>query len=427
MDGCGRSVPSERERDVVTGRTTDFLVIGGGIIGVSLARELKSHFADASVTVLEKEIECGLHASGRNSGVLHAGFYYSADSLKARFTREGNERMTAFCKAEGIHVNECGKLVVARNANDLPGLEELLRRGRANGVEVHRVSAKEARELEPLARTHEAALWSPRTSSVNPAEVMRSLVRAAESSGIRIERGVSYRARSKDGVVTSSGAWSAGYVVNAAGLHADRVARDFGFSERYRILPFKGVYLKSAGALGLRRHVYPVPDPRYPFLGVHFTVTADGHVKIGPTAIPALWREQYSLTSGFSATELVDITWRQAGLLVRNAFDFRRLAVTEMKKYRRRHLVQLAAELVPSARISDFSTRGEPGIRAQLLDVRTGALEMDFKYEGDDRSFHILNAVSPAFTCALPFSTHLVGTIQQLMAPASRARAGRHG
>lgn len=397
-------------------RTTDFLVIGGGILGVSIARELAHRFPGDRVTLLEKESECGLHASGRNSGVLHAGFYYSSDSLKARFTRDGNEQLSAFCRERGIRIRECGKLVVARDERDLPGLDELLRRGQVNGVQVHRITEKEARELEPLARTHEAALWSPRTSSVDPAEVMRALVSDAEARGVRIERGVSYLARSGDKVVTSHGRYAPGYVVNAAGLYADHVARDFGFSAHHRILPFKGLYLKSSGALALTRHVYPVPDPRYPFLGVHFTVTAHGQVKIGPTAIPALWREQYGLASRFRIGEFADIAWRQASLLARNDFGFRTLAATEMGKYSRRRLVALAAELVPSARAADFRKWGAPGIRAQLFDTRTGALEMDFRHEGDRRSLHVLNAVSPAFTCALPFSTHVVTEVQRLTA-----------
>ena len=409
-------------------RTADFVVIGGGIIGIAIARELAGRHPRSSIVVLEKERECGEHASGRNSGVVHAGFYYSADSLKARFTREGNARLTAFCRDQGVPVLECGKLVVTRSDAEIPALEELLRRGAANGVDVQRVTGKEARELEPLARTHGAALWSPRTASVNPAEVMRALVRDAESRNIRIERGVAYRSRlGGNRLRTDGGDIEAGYVVNAAGLHADRVARDFAFSRNHRILPFKGLYLKSAGALPLRRHVYPVPDPKYPFLGVHFTVTADAHVKIGPTAIPALWREQYGIASRFSARDLAEIGWRQARLFLRNDFDFRRLAATELRKYRRAEMVRLARELVPTADPADFRTWGAPGIRAQLVDTRTGTMEMDFRYEGDNRSFHVLNAVSPAFTCALSFAEHLGMEIDALATSAAGRTVSPNG
>src|SRR3989344_2860784 len=148
--------------------TCDFLVIGGGVMGLCLAMEASRRHPRSRITVIEKEPKCGSHASGRNSGVLHAGFYYTADSLKARFTRDGNRAMTAYCEERGLHINRCGKLVVARDAADLPGLDELLRRGQANGVELHPVSRREAEEIEPRARTHERALFSPATSSVDP-------------------------------------------------------------------------------------------------------------------------------------------------------------------------------------------------------------------------------------------------------------------
>jgi L-2-hydroxyglutarate oxidase len=396
--------------------TTDFLVIGGGIVGVTIAMELTRRFPGTAVTLLEKEEQCGSHASGRNSGVLHAGFYYTADSLKARFTRDGNRRLTEYCKQRGLRINACGKLVVARHEDDLRGLDELLRRGRANSVELCEVTEQEARELEPLVRTHTRALWSPTTASVDPTEVMRSLEGDAARAGVRVMRNTAYVARKNDeSITTTGGTLSPGYVVNAAGLQADRVARDFAFAEHYRILPFKGLYLYGNGKLPLRRHVYPVPNLSNPFLGVHFTITADGHVKIGPTAIPAFWREHYGGVSGFRVSEFAEVVWREAQLFLRNDFGFRSLALNEMKKYRREWLVQLAAELVPTASTSEFQTWGQPGIRAQLFDTRNRKLEMDFCYEGDDRSFHVLNAVSPAFTCALPFSEHVGEQIATLV------------
>ncbi|NIP72585.1 MAG: FAD-dependent oxidoreductase, partial [Gammaproteobacteria bacterium] len=216
------------------------------------------------------------------------------------------------------------------------------------------------------------------------------------------------RGRNGSGVRTSAGVFEAGYVVNAAGLYADRIARDFGFSEHYRILPFKGLYLYSDEPPGaIRTNIYPVPDLRNPFLGVHFTVTADGHAKIGPTAIPAFWREQYTGFANFSLGELVDILVRQAGLFFGSSFDFKSLAVEELRKYVRSHLVKLAGALMEDVRPAHYKRWGKPGIRAQLLDVKQRKLEMDFVFEHDDRSMHVLNAVSPGFTCSLPFAHHL--------------------
>ena len=389
--------------------------MGGGIIGISLARELRRRHPGASVTLLEKEPAWGQHASGRNSGVLHAGFYYAADSLKARFTRDGNSQLTSYCAARGLPINRCGKLVVARTAADLPGLAELLRRGRVNGVPLDDITAAEARALEPRVKTHERALYSPTTSSIDPHAVLNAFVADARAEGVTLLPGTGYLARAGGAVRTTSGTLSPGYVVNAAGLHADRIARDWGFSERWRILPFKGLYLEAAtGSPPFRTHIYPVPDPQQPFLGVHVTIHVDGVVTLGPTAIPAFWREQYSGWSRFSLRDMLEILTREAGLLLRNNFGFRTLAFDEMGKYRPGRIVALGRELAEGIRPEHFRHWGRAGIRAQLVDIRERRLEMDFKFEGDDRSFHVLNAVSPGFTCALPFAAYLAERIGEL-------------
>jgi len=394
----------------------DFLVIGGGIVGVTIALELRRRFPDASIQLIEKEPACGLHASGRNSGVLHAGFYYTADSLKARFTRDGNREMTAYCRERGLPINACGKLVVARNAAEHAGLDELLRRAKHNGVTLESISPEDARKIEPRVKTHERALFSPATSSVDPAAVMQRLGRDLQQAGVQVRTGVAYLKLANGAVHTSAGPMQPGYVINAAGLYADRVARDFGFSREFSILPFKGVYLYGDQAVErLRTNVYPVPDLANPFLGVHFTVTVDGHVKIGPSAMPAFWREQYEGLGNFRAGECLDIVRRETALFLRNDFGFRGLALRELKKYSRRHLVALASELVHDVRLDRYRHWGQPGIRAQLVNLRERTLEMDFRFEGDGRSFHVLNAVSPAFTCALPFSRYVVDRVADLL------------
>jgi len=396
--------------------TTDFLVIGGGVVGLCIARRLRALYPDASVTLLEKEASCGFHASGRNSGVLHAGFYYSPDSLKAKFTRIGNERLTAYCEEKRIPLNKCGKLVVTRNAQELSSLDELIKRGKANRIELSEITEAEAKAIEPRVKTYQRALFSPRTSSVNPLLVMQAMVADAERERVCIETGVSFVGHSGRTVKTSRGVVDPGYVVNAAGLYADRLARQFGFSARYRILPFKGLYLYSNEPAGsLRTNVYPVPDLRNPFLGVHFTVTSEGKTKIGPTAIPALWREQYRGFERFSLGEFAEVAIRGLGLIGHAGFEFRRLALEEVMKYSRRRMVSLASELVEGVKLDHYTTWGNPGIRAQLLDVKKRRLEMDFVVEGDERSIHVLNAVSPAFTCSLPFSDYVCDQIRQLV------------
>ena len=394
---------------MVRGTTkTDFLVIGGGVIGLNIARDLRRRYGDSTVTLIEKESDCGLHASGRNSGVLHAGFYYAPKSLKAAFTRNGNQELTAYCEAKGLPINRCGKLVVAKDRHDHPALDELVRRGQANGIALNDISEQEAKTIEPRVKTCERALFSPTTSTVDPRRVLEAMKADAVRENVVIECGSQYLRRRGDSIETTAGVYQAGYVVNAAGLYADCIARDFGFSDRYRILPFKGLYLYSNQPPGaLRTNIYPVPDLGNPFLGVHFTVTVNGHAKIGPTAIPALWREQYQGYRGFKFLEFTEILIRTFGLVVLSAFDFKRLAIRELAKYSRARLVSQAGALLEDVRLDHFQKWGPPGIRAQLLDLKQRKLEMDFILEGDRRSMHVLNAVSPAFTCSLPFSRYV--------------------
>jgi L-2-hydroxyglutarate oxidase LhgO len=224
--------------------------------------------------------------------------------------------------------------------------------------------------------------------------------------------GCGYRRREcGNAVSTTAGIHEAGTIINAAGLYADMIARDFGFAENYIIIPFKGIYLKYAGQdKPVSTNVYPVPNLKNPFLGVHFTVTVDGTVKIGPTAIPALWRENYAALDNFRPGEFFQVISQEAKLFMLNSFGFRTLALEEIKKYYKKYFISLATGMVHTADSRRFNEWSRPGIRAQLLDVRTNNLVQDFKIEGDKDSVHILNAVSPAFTSSFPFSRWIVDT-----------------
>ena len=392
----------------------DFLIIGGGIIGVSIARELKFRNPDSIICILEKEHQCGLHASGRNSGVLHAGFYYTVDSLKARFTKEGNQRLTEYCEIKNLALKKCGKLVVAQDESELVWLDELMIRAKNNSVPLELITAEESQKIEPRAKTYQKALFSPTTASINPIELMGSLLSDAIQEGVKLKVNSQYINRvGKRSIKTSNGIIEAKYIINAAGLYADKIGKDFGFSKNHRILPFKGLYLYSnESAVTLKTHVYPVPNLINPFLGVHFTVTTDNKTKIGPTAIPAFWREQYRGWSNFNIPELTEITLRQAGLFLSSNFDFKALAFRELKKYSKPLLISLAQKLVTGTDIKNFDHWGQPGIRAQLVNIRKKELEMDFVLEGDEQSMHILNAVSPGLTCALPFADYVCDQIE---------------
>jgi L-2-hydroxyglutarate oxidase len=395
--------------------TVDFLIIGGGVVGLTVALELRRRHADASITVLEKEPRCGEHASGRNSGVLHAGFYYTPDSLKARLTRDGCRAWTEYCEAHDLPIRRCGKLVVTRSAEELPELQRLYERGITNGVELKVVDAAQAREIEPRAKTVETAIWSPTTASVNPARIMSHLAEKAVSNRIDVLNGVAFvGVRTTDTthkVQHSGGNLEARFVINAAGLYADKIARQFGHSSSYRILPFRGTYLYGSTSETMHTNLYPVPDSRFSFLGVHFTVTVDDHVKIGPTAMPGLWREHYGGLGGFNLAESVEVGAQLAELAARDA-PFRRHAASEIRKLSRHYLVGQAATLATGVSAPNYSKWGRPGIRAQLVDTGSGTMENDFVIESDPRSLHVLNAVSPAFTCAWPFAAHVVDVVE---------------
>jgi L-2-hydroxyglutarate oxidase len=386
----------------------DFGVIGAGIVGLAMANRIRQIHPDATIAVFDKENLVGEHASGRNSGVLHAGFYYSPDSLKAALTRDGNKLLRDFCSEENIQVKETGKVVVAQNPTEVAALQELHRRGNANGVVTELVSLERLAELEPLAKTSELALWSPHTAVANPLAVTQSLGNKVVREGTTLKLGQEVLRTTQNRIITNFGNYSVGHIINCAGLYADKVAKQFGYCDDYAMLPFKGLYWYGNWEPGkLQRHVYPVPDVRNPFLGVHLTVTIDGRAKIGPTAIPIFSRESYAGFGGLSPKEILNIVGIYPKFLTSKHHDVLGLIKTEMPKYLQRHLVSQAKALVPSVDPKDFKQRGKPGIRAQLLDIKNKKLEMDFVVRGDENSTHLLNAVSPAWTSALAMANHV--------------------
>ena len=389
----------------------DYLILGAGIIGLAIARELKSKFPDATIAILEKEADAAYHGSGRNSGVLHAGFYYTANSLKAQFTRDGSLAWRNYCAEHNLKINHCGKVVVAQNEAEVAGIHELARRGEVNGVDVSIIDEKQLALIEPNAKTHQIALHSPTTATVDPKEISLHLKNALIKQGIVFYFNEGYQKRMSNNTIlsTKQRTFSATKIINAAGLYADKIAKDFGFSRDYTIIPFKGIYLKyTKNDRPLKTNIYPVPNLNNPFLGVHYTITVDGTIKIGPTAIPAFWRENYAGLSRFNWQELLQIAGFECQLFAKNKFNFRKLACEEMRKYNKAHFIALAANLVQHIDPSGFTTWSQPGIRAQLLNTKTLELVQDFIVEGDKESIHVLNAVSPAFTCSLPFGRWVV-------------------
>lgn len=367
---------------------------------MSIANELLMRNPNVQIAIVEKESDVAMHASGRNSGVLHAGFYYTADSLKAKFTVEGNKRMKAFCRENGIYVNETAKVVVAKNQTELDSLYLLAERGKINGVEVDLISEEQLKEIDPNINTFQKALYSPTTASVDPRLVCQTLRDKLK------DRGVAFFFDTK----FEDSRFKAKYLVNCAGAYADKIAQRIGLLHEYTMLPFKGIYLKYMGDnSAVKTNIYPVPNLENPFLGVHYTLTYDNSIKIGPTAIPAFWRENYKGFSNFKFFEMTEIIFLEMKLFLTNAFNFRHLALNELKNYNKSFFINKAKSMVKS--IGDNFKPLPAGIRAQLLNTKTNELIQDFIIKHSDNATHVLNAVSPAFTCSFAFAEYVVDQI----------------
>lgn len=391
----------------------DFLVIGAGIVGLTIAREVKHRQPGASVVVLEKEAAPGLHSSGRNSGVLHSGIYYPPDSLKAKVCGQGAKEMAAYCESNGLPLKRLGKVLVATNVEDDPQIDLLARRAAANGVDAELIDEAGLKELEPEARSAtDRALFVPSTSVGSPQAVMQTMLAEVAGLGIQVRcasRIAGIDAGKSEVALEDGTTYCYGHVVNSAGLHADSVAHQFGVGLRYTLLPFKGLYWKLDPESGLKiRHlVYPVPDLRVPFLGVHTTTVADGTVYLGPTAVPAFGRENYRGTQGVSLSEANRITQLLLRQYLSGKDGFRRLAWQEGRRYFKPWFAEAAQAILPRLKPSHLLPTDKVGIRAQMLDRTTGRLVTDFLVESSANSTHILNAISPAWTSSFPFARYV--------------------
>ena len=387
----------------------EILIAGAGIIGLTIARELVNK-GYGEIVIVEKEPELGRHASGRNSGVLHAGVYYAPDSLKAKSCLNGNFLMRAYCKEKGLPILENGKVIVTRTEAELPVLEELFRRATANGAKVEMIDERRLSELEPNAKTVERALFSHYTAVVDPKAVLKSLKADLEASG-RVRFHLDCRLTGLKGsgcAVTSRGEIVFKRFVNAAGAYCDRVARLFGVGEKYRLIPFKGVYrlLSKEAPFTVNSSIYPVPDIRNSFLGVHFTRSVHGEVYLGPTAIPAFGRENYGILAGIDA-EGFGIAFEDLVLFMTNP-QFRSVALSEPVKYFPSCFYRDAARLVKKLAPADLVPATKVGIRPQLVDWETKQLVMDFMVVTDGSSVHVLNPISPAFTSSMDLAQGIV-------------------
>jgi len=387
----------------------DSLIIGGGIVGLTLARELIQQGRDR-ILIIEKESQLGMHASGRNSGVLHAGIYYPPETLKAQLCLKGNLMLQDYCREKNLPMAHVGKVIVARTDNEIPMVETLYHRALQNGAKVDLIDETQLATIEPHARTCQKALYSHYTTIVDNKAILASLQDDLQKSGkVKIEFETAFiKTINANTIETTKGLIQFNTLINAAGAFADKVAHAFDAGKSYYLIPFKGIYkklIKEKSHL-VNGNIYPVPDLRNPFLGVHFTRNLQGDVYIGPTAIPALGRENYGILQGIDS-EACKILLNQAILFCTNS-KFRSVALQEPKKYFSSYFYQDAKKLVKELQPDWIIPTQKVGIRPQLIDIHKKELMMDFLIEKKDNTLHILNAISPAFTSSMAFAHYVV-------------------
>jgi L-2-hydroxyglutarate oxidase LhgO len=389
----------------------DFVVIGAGAVGLTLALALTRKFPGQSIAVLDKEAALGRHASGRNSGVLHCGIYYDSRTLKAKVCSSGARRMKAYASERGIRFVEGGKLILATRQDQSATVEKLMRNAMESEIAAELVTRERQLELEPFSAPAEAAIHCPTTAVIDSKSVLAALRVDVEAAGGEIHLDTAFLGRdSENSIRTSAGMFRYGMLFNCAGAYADTVAKHFEVSQDQVLVPFKGIYWKLGpdAAARIRSNIYPVPDVSLPFLGVHVTRTIDDNVYLGPTAIPALGRENYGLIAGSHLGEATKILGELAAMYLANKGNFRRLAHIELGKYSKRNFLRSARALMPSLLESDLIPTEKVGIRPQLVNKSTRMLEMDYVIEQSGRTVHVLNAISPAFTSSFAFADVLL-------------------
>lgn len=392
----------------------EFIIIGGGIVGLATALKLSVRFPGCGIVLLEKEEEVGRHQSGHNSGVLHAGLYYKPGSLKARLAVAGIREMTAFCRDNGIAHEICGKLVVAVDESELGRLNQLHERGQQNGLQgLRMLNRSQMLDIEPHAGGI-AALHVPQEGIVDYGQVCRVMARKIEEGGGRVVKGAKVTAlRPRPGgwmVETTAGEWTADYLVNCGGLYCDRIAQMAGERRDVRIVPFRGEYfkIKPERQFLVKHLIYPVPDPQFPFLGVHFTRLIKGGVEAGPNAVLALAREGYAKTD-INLRDLYDALSFPG--LWKFLHQHRRMSWEEIKRsFSSRLFCQALQRLMPEIRQEDLD-HGGAGVRAQAMSPQ-GELIQDFSLVRRENALHVLNAPSPGATASLAIG----GEIAELVA-----------
>ncbi len=394
---------------------TDFVIIGAGMLGLSMAHNINKINPGSSILILEKEDSIGQHSSGRNSGVLHAGIYYKPNSLKAKVCVEGAKRLKEWCAKHKLKILNCGKIITTQSQELDPQIDLLMKRGKENGAKVELIDKKELKLLCSEARSASGrAIWSPDTSVVNPKKILKVLLEELLGKGIKIifKSKVLYvnetqgflKIGTKDSHETQIIEY--GHSFNVTGIHALKIANLFSINHSYEVLPFKGTYweLDKSSGIKIDKNLYPVPNLNIPFLGVHFTPSLENKVYVGPTAIPALGRENYKLWEKIDPGLFINSFQKMGLMWLRNKNGFRGYATNQMIHFLKPYFLKSAQLLIPRLKNHHLISSEKIGIRAQLYNNKTSCLEDDFIVYRGTRSTHVLNAISPAFTSGFSLS-----------------------
>ena len=395
--------------------TTEILIVGGGMVGLSLAHQLSKREIAKEITIVDKEVRLGMHSSGRNSGVLHAGIYYEPNSLKARICVKGKKRLEEWVTSRGLEINKCGKIIVVQKKDLDEQLDRLNYRATQNGASTQFITKGELASLEPnVATNSDRALWSPETAVVDPRQVLRSIEEEVKASNVKIRYNsevIEIDSVSRKAILIDGTQICYQHLVNCAGINADLIARHFGVGSGYTLMPFKGSYWQISDKvdLGIRHNIYPVPDLSVPFLGIHFTPSSTGSsVSIGPTATLALGRSCYGPIEEID----VGLTLKNVSILLRqyisNSGGFRRYAQEQALLGLDRFMIREVQRIVPGLTLDNIKPSEKVGIRPQVFDLKNKRLVDDFVCERGLHSTHIINAISPAFTASFELADYIV-------------------
>lgn len=387
------------------------VIIGGGILGLTIARQLLKDYHGISVSILEKESSLGVHASGRNSGVLHTGIYYPSNTMKAKFCKNGADAMFEYAQNNGVSVKKSGKVIIATSQEEIPQLDKLMENSKNSGIAAERIVGQGISDIEPLANNEYEGIYCKDTAVIDSKGLLKKLEEEVIALGAKIifsQKVVSVSLKERY-LYSENDRYNFDFVINASGSHADAIAKLFGIGNEFILIPFKGIYykLKDHFASNLKGSIYPVPNPNLPFLGIHFTKNIFGDTYIGPTAIPALGRENYSLLKGLNLIESSSVLFYLSKLFINNNQNFRSLVLTEFPHLFKYGFFDSAKKLITKLNPTLIEKSPKVGIRPQLFNKKSNTLEMDFLFKIDDISLHLLNSISPAWTSSFAVAEHI--------------------